>query len=466
MNNTVMNKSSNVEDKDNKEIEAIRDSLKKRPDGSPRQTIENVIEVLNNDPMLKDAIRRNELSCKTDIVKKMDWRRRSKTFTDTDFNNIMLRMEKFYGITRDKNIKRAIDIVGNNNHYHPIIDKLESLEWDGNSRLRYLLPRYLGTDESNYIFEATRIMMMGAVHRVYNPGCKFEYMVCLVGGQGAGKSSFLRLLAMENEWFSDDLRKLDDDNVFRKIQGHWIIEMAEMLATCNARSVEDIKSFLSRQSETYKVPYETHPEDRPRQCIFVGSSNNADFLPFDRTGNRRFVPVMVNKEKALHHPLEDEEETRAYIEQCWAEIMNMYKKGINTRLVFNKELEKELIEFQKECMPQDTLVGIIEMFLEMTDEEFVCVQMIYERALHHENCKPKQYESREITSIMRLKFAEQWEEVKSHGFIKEGYGTQLAWKRKESKGFEKIERDEDIPFKQETLENLKTESDEMTGKSK
>ena len=97
MNNTVMNKFSNVEDTDNKEIEAIRDSLKKRPDGSPRQTIENVIEVLNKDPMLKDAIRRNELSCKTDIVKKMDWRRRSKTFTDTDFNNIMLRMEKFYG---------------------------------------------------------------------------------------------------------------------------------------------------------------------------------------------------------------------------------------------------------------------------------------------------------------------------------------------------------------------------------
>lgn len=380
MNGNTINKSSNVEDTDNKEIEAIRDSLKKRPDGSPRQTIENVIEVLNKDPMLKDAIRRNELSCKTDIVKKMDWRRRSKTFTDTDFNNIMLRMEKFYGITRDKNIKRAIDIVGNNNHYHPIIDKLESLEWDGKSRLRYLLPRYLGTDESDYIFEATRIMMMGAVYRVYHPGCKFEYMVCLVGGQGAGKSSFLRLLAMENEWFSDDLRKLDDDNVFRKIQGHWIIEMAEMLATCNARSVEDIKSFLSRQSETYKVPYETHPEDRPRQCIFVGSSNNADFLPFDRTGNRRFVPVMVNKEKALHHPLEDEEETRSYIEQCWAEIMSMYKKGINTKLVFNKELEKELIEFQKECMPQDTLVGIIEMFLEMTDEEFVCSNDLREGA--------------------------------------------------------------------------------------
>ena len=81
-------------------------------------------------------------------------------------------------------------------------------------------------------------------------------------------------------------------------------------------------------------------------------------------------------------------------------------------------------------MPQDTLVGIIEMFLEMTDEEFVCVQMIYERALHHENCKPKQYESREITSIMRLKFAEQWEEVKSHRFIKEGYEPSLHGREK------------------------------------
>lgn len=154
MNNTVMNKSSNVEDTDNKEIEAIRDSLKKRFDGSPRQTIENVIEVLNNDPMLKDAIRRNELSCKTDIVKEMDWRRRSKTFTDTDFNNIMLRMEKFYGITRDKNIKRAIDIVGNNNHYHPINVNIKMYIFD---HLRMYIFAILPLDR--YIFLSDKIFL-------------------------------------------------------------------------------------------------------------------------------------------------------------------------------------------------------------------------------------------------------------------------------------------------------------------
>ena len=446
MNDNTINESSKTEDTDNEndEIIAVRNRLEKRPDGVVRQTISNAIAVLNNDPLLKGAIRRNELSCKTDIVKEMDWRRRSKTFTDTDFNNIMLRMEKLYGITRDKNIKRAIDIVGNNNHYHPIIDRLESLEWDGVVRVRHLLPKYLGTEESDYIYEATRIMMMGAVQRVYNPGCKFEYMVCLVGGQGAGKSSFLRFLTMENEWFSDDLRKLDDENVFRKIQGHWIIEIAEMLATCNARSVEEIKSFLSRQSETYKVPYETHPEDRPRQCIFVGSSNNADFLPFDRSGNRRFIPVFVDKEKAEQHPLEDEDETRSYMEQCWAEIMDMYHRGVNTKLVFNKELTEELIEMQKNCMPEDTKVGIIRNFLETTKEDYVCSSMIYELAFHHKNEEPKPYESKEIGAIMRNEFSNDWESISTHRFKK--YGTQRGWKRKHIDEFVEVDDSVQLPF--------------------
>lgn len=64
--------------------------------------------------------------------------------------------------------------------------------------------------------------------------------------------------------------------------------MSEMIATANAKSIEEIKSFLSRQKEVYKIPYETHPEDRLRQCVFGGASNALDLLPLDRTGNRRF----------------------------------------------------------------------------------------------------------------------------------------------------------------------------------
>ena len=112
---------------------------------------------------------------------------------------------------------------------------------------------------SIYTFQALRLFLLGAIHRAFHPGCKFEVTLCLVGGQGAGKSTFFRLLAGKDEWFSDDLRKLDDENVYRKLQGHWIIEMSEMIATANAKSIEEIKSFLSRQKEVYKIPYETHP---------------------------------------------------------------------------------------------------------------------------------------------------------------------------------------------------------------
>ncbi len=80
-------------------------------------------------------------------------------------------------------------------------------------------------------------------------------IICVVGDQGAGKSTFFRLLAVEDEWFTDDLKDLESGKVFEKLQGHWIIELSEMLATNNARSNEAIKSFLSRQKEIYRTPY-------------------------------------------------------------------------------------------------------------------------------------------------------------------------------------------------------------------
>ena len=75
---------------------------------------------------------------------------------------------------------------------------------------------------------------------------------CSVWWAGKVRESppFFWLLAVKDEWFSDDLRRLDDDNVYRKLQGHWIIEMSEMIATANAKSIEEIKSFLSKDRKS------------------------------------------------------------------------------------------------------------------------------------------------------------------------------------------------------------------------
>ena len=388
--------------------------------------IRNCLTVFQNDPYLQGAIRYNILTERIDIVKPLWWEKPTATLNDTDFNYLMLYLEDKYGLTSEKKIEKAISIVADCNKYHPIRDYLNSLKWDGTERIRYALTRYLGAEDSEYTYECLRLFMLGAIHRVFKPGCKFEVMLCLVGGQGAGKSTFFRLLAVRDEWFSDDLKRIDDDNVYRKMQGHWIIEMSEMIATANAKSIEDIKSFISRAKETYKVPYETHPADRLRQCVFGGSSNTMDFLPLDRSGNRRFLPIMVHAENAKVHILEDEAASRAYIDLMWAEAMFFYH-NFPVRLTLSKEMNKELKVLQRQFMPEDTKAGLIQSFLDNYSGTQVCSKLIYAEALNHSFDEPKQWETREINEIMNNSI-EGWTAF-SNPRIFTKYGRQRGWER-------------------------------------
>ena len=407
-------------------VEEVRGSLDLTDSGAIKNSIRNCLTVFQNDPYLQDAIRFNILTERIDIVKPLWWSKQTATLNDTDLNYLMLHLEDKYGLTSEKKIQKAISIIADCNKYHPIRDYLNSLEWDGTERIRYALSRFLGADENEYTYECLRLFMSGAISRVFKPGCKFEVMLCLVGGQGAGKSSFFRLLAVKDEWFSDDLKKIDDDNVYRKMQGHWIIEMSEMIATANARSIEEIKSFISRPKETYKVPYETHPADRLRQCVFGGSSNTMDFLPLDRSGNRRFLPIMVHPERAEVHILEDEAASRAFIDMMWAEAMFIYR-NFPFKLTLSKEMAKELRELQRQFMPEDTKAGLIQSFLDNFDGTQVCSKLIYAEALNHPFDEPKQWEIREINEIMNNSITG-WKAF-SNPRIFVGYGRQRGWER-------------------------------------
>ena len=394
--------------------------------GAIKNSIRNCMTVFMKDPLLQGAISYNLLTERVDIVKKLWWKKQTATLTDTELNYLMLYLEDNYALTSEKKIQKAIAIVADCNKYHPIQDYLNSLEWDGTERIRKALTRYLGADDSEYVYECLRLFMLGAIHRVFKPGCKFEVMLCLVGGQGAGKSTFFRLLAVKDEWFSDDLRKIDDENVYRKMQGHWIIEMSEMIATANAKSIEEIKSFISRPKETYKVPYETHPADRLRQCVFGGSSNTLDFLPLDRSGNRRFMPIMVHPERTEVHILEDEAASRDFIDKMWAEAMFIYH-NFPLKLTLSKAMEKELRELQKQFMPEDTKAGLIQSFLDNYDGNQICSKQIYAEALSHAFDEPKQWEIREINDIMNSSI-DGWTPFSNPRYFAK-YGRQRGWER-------------------------------------
>ena len=292
-------------------VEEVKFMLETTEKGGFRNSISNCLTVFQCDPLLSGAIAYNLLTDRTDILKPIGYKRiTGSPMTDTDMKYIRLYLEKTYGLTSEKRIQDAADLAANENSYHPVREYLNGLAWDGTERIRSCLRHFLGADTDQYTYEAMRLFLLGAIHRAFSPGCKFEVMLCLVGGQGAGKSTFFRLLAVKDEWFSDDLRKLDDDNVYRKLQGHWIIEMSEMIATANAKSIEEIKSFLSRQKEVYKIPYETHTADRPRQCVFGGTSNPRMFAGYGRQKGWEREYLATDTGNGAEKPLTDSSQCR------------------------------------------------------------------------------------------------------------------------------------------------------------
>ena len=161
--------------------------------------------------------------------------------------------------------------------------------------------------------------------------------------------------------------------------------------------------------------------------MFGGSSNTLDFLPLDRAGNRRFLPVMIYPEKAEVHILEDEAASREYLLQVWAEAMTIYRSG-EYSMKFSKEIQRQLVEVQKDFMPEDTEAGQIQGFLEHYTGNVVCSKQLFKEALGHAFDEPKRWQLHNINEIMNT-VVTGWKPF-SNPRMFAGYGRQRGWERK------------------------------------
>ena len=189
--------------------------------------------------------------------------------------------------------------------------------------------------------------------------------------------------------------------------------------------------------------------------MFGGTSNALDFLPLDRSGNRRFLPVMVYPGQAEIHILDDEAASRAYIEQVWAEAMTTYKSG-DFKLSFTPEMIQYLKEHQRDFMPEDTKAGMIQAYLDRYTGSAVCSKQLFREALNHPFDEPKQWEIREVNDIMNHGITG-WKYF-SNPRIFEGYGRQKGWERetpatgadnrreKTPDGFVEVTEQMELPF--------------------
>lgn len=330
--------------------------------GVPLPTIDNFLLVLKYDPMLKNLGMYNRFTRRMEINGIMPWddiddvRGEGSTWNDADQAGFRFYCEKKYGLKSRDAAKDAVTNYFNKHAYHPVREYLQGLKWDGKRRVETLLIDYLGAEDTEYVRVVTRKMMAAGVKRIMEPGCKWDYMLTLTGAQGIGKSTMFQKLG--KGWYDDSLTDVRTKDAYDQIQGVWIVEMAELTATRRA-DVEAVKQFISRQVDSYRKAYGEYKNDYPRECIFVGTTNDSAFL-VDKTGNRRFWAVDVGKVPPRKSVWDDL--TEAEVDQLWAEAKKLYEKG--EQLYLNAHEAKLAEEMQIKHAEDDMLTVEIEDFLE------------------------------------------------------------------------------------------------------
>jgi len=335
--------------------------LERNKDGSIAPKYVNVERILFKDKALS-GIAYNELARTIVLKKALPWDRKAngREWRDADDAALYGYLTNNYGCEFKKmHVADALMNTANRRRFHPVQEFLESLpEWDGTERAATFFIDYFGAQDCEYVRATTEIWFLAAVHRVYNPGAKFDYTPVLTGIGGIGKSKSLAKLG--GEWFTDDLcfEDMRDKTAAEKITGKWIIEIGEMKGMRNI-DVESIKSFLTRQTDRFRAAYGRHTNDIPRSCVFVGTCNIDTFLR-DETGNRRFWPIKCYTVKDMTEGL-----TPDVVKQIWAEVMTLYElEERQPRLWLTPELEKEAEQQQRKALETDARAGLIENFLE------------------------------------------------------------------------------------------------------
>lgn len=364
------------------------------------------------------------------ILSELPWRgrerdsRKYEPWLGADDKRLLHWFERIHGIAKDRSIKNAFAEVVHSNKFHPIKQYIEAAAWDGAGRAERLFIDYLGADDTHYVRQVTRKMLLAAVTRLYRPGAKFDQVAVLVGPQGAGKSSLLAKLG--REWFSDSLRTFDNKEAGEHLQNGWIFEIGE-LSAMNKSDFEDVKAFLSKTEDRYRVAYDRQVSEFPRKCIFFGTTNNRNFLK-DPTGNRRFWPMEVNPASAA---LDQWEHLSAeVVNQIWAEVLSWYRSGES--LLLDKEAAETAKKQQAAHMESDEREGIVQEWLNDDDADTFeqrsecCAAQIWVEALGRRKGDMKLWDSKDICTIMRSMPG--WDERPTKSRIP-GYGLQRVFER-------------------------------------
>ena len=350
--------------------------LEKTKAGGYKTTLRNAVLMLQHELGIKGLFIYNAFNERLEIKGHVPWKdsriNRYNAIDDREIECIRLHLaEKFNVEFSSQTTWKSVDLVAAGNVYHPIKDTLEKYKWDGVKRVDTWLETYCGGADTPLNRQMGRKVLCAMIGRVYNPGCKFDYVLVLEGAQGIGKSTTCEILG--GEWFGDAPVDPTDKDVIPYIHSKWVIELSEMITTRKTES-DRLKNFISRREDDVRLPYARARQRFPRQCIFIGTINPDDvgYLN-DTTGNRRFWPVFCD-----HFDLDGLKRDR---DQLLAEAVVLHKAGESLTLSY--ELIKESEDEAMKRLADDPWQWIIEEWAASNKEELtVTTQHIYRNVLN------------------------------------------------------------------------------------
>lgn len=292
----------------------------------------NALLALRNDPAIVGCFARDEMARATMLVKALPSERRTpgkahkpsklpRPVRDEDVGLVqeLIQRNGLPRIAKDT-IFQAVAIVADEHRFHPLRDYLDALKWDGKRRVDEWLAYYLGAPPTIYHHEIGAMFLAAMVKRIVEPGCQCDYVLVLEGPQGAGKSRACRILG--GDYYSDSLPDLrfGGKEASHHLRGKWLIEIAELSAIKGA-DAELLKAFITRRVEQYRPAFGRSEVFEPRQCLFIGTTNQRAYLS-DPTGGRRFWPVETGRIRL--------DELEADRDQLLAEAVALYREGMQT----------------------------------------------------------------------------------------------------------------------------------------
>lgn len=358
--------------------------------GRPVPNLANAMLLLRSAPVLQEAFAYDQMLCAAILtrpipgaVDELDGR----PVRDTDVSALQEWIQKagLMKIGREV-VHQAVDLRAQERAFHPVREYLDGLEWDGTARVCGWLSTYLGSERTPYTEGIGTMFMVALVARVFDPGCKADYMLVLEGEQGARKSTACAILG--GPWFSDSLPDVTaGKDVSQHLPGKWLIEIGELSAMSRAESAT-LKAFITRPVERYRPSYGRKEVIEPRQCVFIGTTNQAVYLR-DETGGRRFWPVRVTKI--------DTDALRRDRDQLFAEAVHLYRGG--TTWWPGSAFERQHIKPEQEArFETDAWEEIVADWLTGTSR--TTISDVAKMALHIETPRIGTADQRRISAIL------------------------------------------------------------------